>query len=143
MKYWLGGEYLGFGPNASSDFGGKRFTVIRDLHGYIDGIRNGKQVLEDVQQIPHRERAGEYLMTRLRTVAGINREDYEKQFLLPFTPLEEALERCELHRLAVRTPEDTWHLTPQGFLVSNSIISDLQLIQEQTAPLARGRDYRE
>ena len=143
MKYWLGGEYLGFGPNASSDFGGKRFTVIRDLHGYIDGIRNGKQVLEDVQQIPHRERAGEDLMTRLRTVAGINREDYEKQFLLPFTPLEEALERCELHRLAVRTPEDTWHLTPQGFLVSNSIISDLQLIQEQTAPLARGRDYRE
>ena len=37
MKYWQGGEYLGFGPDASSDFGGKRFTFVRDLMGYIDG----------------------------------------------------------------------------------------------------------
>ena len=27
MKYWTGGEYLGFGPAASSDFGGRRFTI--------------------------------------------------------------------------------------------------------------------
>ena len=33
MKYWTGGEYLGFGPNASSDFAGKRFTIVRDLQG--------------------------------------------------------------------------------------------------------------
>ena len=38
MKYWTGGEYLGFGPTAASDFDGKRFTIIRDLRGYINGI---------------------------------------------------------------------------------------------------------
>ena len=139
LKYWNGGEYLGFGPDASSDFAGKRFKVIRDLHGYIDGIKNGRQVLEDIQEIPQRERAGEYLMTRLRTSAGINREEYEKQYLLPFQPLEDNLERCERHALAARTPDDRWHLTPEGFLVSNSIISDLLLIQEKSEPLAKRR----
>ena len=139
LKYWMGGEYLGFGPDASSDFAGKRFSTIRDLHGYIDGVKNGKQVLTDVQEIPQRERAGEYLMTRLRTTTGICREEYEKQYLLPFGPLEESLERCERHGLAVRNSEDRWYLTPQGFLVSNSIISDLLLIQENSEPLAKRR----
>ena len=139
MKYWNGGEYMGFGPDASSDFAGKRFKIIRDLHGYIQGIKSGGQVLEDVQEIPPRERAGEYLMTRLRTTAGISGLEYEKRFLLPFAPIEDALERCRNHHLAEKTSEDRWHLTPEGFLVSNSIISDLLLIQDQSEPLAKRR----
>ena len=139
MKYWLGGEYLGFGPDASSDFAGKRFKIIRDLRGYIEGIRRGGQVLEDIQEIPHRERAGEYLMTRLRTVTGINREEYEKQYLLPFQPIEEYLEKCQSYNLAVKSLEDRWHLTPEGFLVSNSIISDLLIAQDESEPLAKRR----
>ena len=137
MKYWMGGEYLGFGPDASSDFGGKRFSFVRDLFGYIDGIKTGGQVLADMQEIPHRERAGEFLMTRLRTTVGILGEDYEKRFLLPFAPLEAALERCAQQRLAVKTSEGSWHLTPEGFLVSNSILSDLLLIQDETLPTTR------
>ena len=139
LKYWMGGEYLGFGPDASSDFAGKRFKVVRDLHAYIDGIKRHGPVLEEVQEIPIRERAGEYLMTRLRTTVGIEREEYEKQYLLPFDPLEEALFRCRDHALAAKTSEGRWRLTPEGFLVSNSIISDLLLIQDQSTPLARRR----
>ena len=139
MKYWMGGEYLGFGPDASSDFAGKRFKIVRSLHDYIDGIKTGGQVLEDVQEIPLRERAGEYLMTRLRTITGISGTEYEKRFLLPFAPIEASLENCRRHNMAVKTPEGRWHLTPEGFLVSNSIISDLLLIQEESEPLARRR----
>ncbi len=137
LKYWQGGEYLAFGPDGSSDFAGKRFKVLRSLQGYVEGIRTGASVLEDVQEIPPRERAGEYLLTRLRTTYGIDPVDYEKRFLLPFAPLAEALERCAAHNLAAKSPNGSWHLTPEGFLVSNSIISDLQLIQEKTQPLAR------
>lgn len=139
LKYWNGGEYLGFGPDASSDFAGKRFKMVRDLTAYIDGIRHGGQVTEDIQEIPPRERAGEYLMMRLRTTVGIQQEEYEKQFLLPFAPLEENLERCVQEDLAVRTNEGRYYLTPRGFLVSNSIISDLLLLQEQSEPLAKRR----
>ena len=139
MKYWQGGEYLGFGPDASSDFGGKRFTFVRDLMGYIDGVKGKGQVIADIQEIPFRERAGEYLMTRLRTVAGINAEEYEKKYLLPFGPLERSLEQHAAKGLASKAPDGRWYLTPQGFLVSNTIITDLLLLQEESEPLARKR----
>jgi len=131
LKYWNGDPYLGFGPNASSDFGGSRFTIIRDLQGYIDGIRTGGQVLQEVQEIAPRERAGEYLMMRLRTAAGIDPKVYEKQYLLPFAPLEKHLLACKARGLASKTFDGRWHLTPEGFLISNTIISDLLLIQEK------------
>ena len=139
LKYWTGGEYLGFGPDASSDFAGRRFTIIRDLWGYIDGIAQGGQVLREVQEVPLWERAGEYLMMRLRTVSGIDPKAYESRFLLPFGPLEAALLRFQEQRLAQKTFDGRWHLTPEGFLVSNTIISDLLLIQEKCRPIARGR----
>ena len=139
MKYWMGGEYLGFGPDASSDFGGKRFTAVRDLLGYLDGIKSGGKVMAEVHEIPPRERAGEYLMTRLRTTAGIIGEDYERRFLLPFTPLENCLQKYASQGYAVLTAEGAWHLTAEGFLISNTIISDLLLLQDQSTPLARRR----
>ena len=132
LKYWSGGEYLGFGPDASSDFGGRRFTAIRDLHGYIAGIKTGGQVLREVMDVAPRERAAEYLMMRLRTVSGLDPREYEKQYLMPFAPLEKELQICKERGFAIQTFDGRWHLTPQGFLLSNSIISDLLLIQEQT-----------
>lgn len=138
LKYWTGGEYLGFGPNASSDFAGKRYTLIRDLKGYIQGLKEGGSVITELTEIPVRERAGEYLMLRLRTVGGIRAEEYEKRFLLPFEPLETVLQRCADHGLASFSKE-RWRLTPEGMLVSNAIISDLQLAQERSQPLAKRR----
>ncbi len=136
MKYWTGGEYLGFGPDASSDFGGSRFAMVRDLKGYIDGILNGGTVLRELQEVAPRERAGEYLMMRLRTVSGITPEDYEKQFSLPFGPLEKVMIKYHKHGLTQKTYDGRWHLTAPGFLVSNTIISDLMLAQEKTKPFA-------
>jgi oxygen-independent coproporphyrinogen-3 oxidase len=139
MKYWTGGEYLGFGPSASSDFAGKRFTIARDLRGYISGILNGGQVIDELQEVPPRERAGEYIMMRLRTNIGIQAAEYEKQYLLPFAPLEEALVACYKRGHAFKTETGHWRLTPEGYLLSNSIISDLLLLQDEAEPLAKRR----
>ena len=139
LKYWNGEEYLGFGPDAASDFGGRRFTAVRDVHAYIEGILSGGMVLREMQDVPPRERAGEYLMMRLRTSMGILPEEYERKYLLPFEPLEAALENVRHRHLAARTYDGRWHLTPQGFLLSNSIISDLLIIQEQTESITKRR----
>ena len=131
LKYWNGEEYLGFGPDASSDFAGRRFSIVRDIRGYIQGIQEGGQVMVDVQEVPKRERAGEYLMMRLRTVTGIDPREYERRFLLPFAPLEKAMVQFRERGLAQKTFDGRWHLTTKGFLLSNTIISDLLLIQDK------------
>jgi len=139
IKYWNNEEYLGFGPDASSDFAGKRFKIVRSLPDYISGIKKGGQVIEDVQEVPARERAGEYIMLRLRTVSGISPQEYEKQYLLPFAPLADILEKYKERRYVSISESGRYHLTAEGFLISNTIISDLLLAQENSEPLAKRR----
>lgn len=136
LKYWTGGEYLGFGPAASSDFAGKRFTAVSDLDGYCDGILKGGTVLSECETIQARERAGEYLMLRLRLTQGLDSESYTRQFLLPFRPLAHILEKCKELGLA-RQDETRWYLTSKGMLISNSILSELLLAQERSTPLGK------
>ena len=138
MKYWNGGEYLGFGPSAASDFAGKRFTILRDLRGYIEGIERKEAILSECELIPPRERAGEYIMLRLRTHEGINRDEYERNYLLPFEPLENLLEKFA-ERGYAEFLRDRWRLTERGWLVSNQIIVALNELQERSTPLARKR----
>ncbi len=138
LKYWTGGEYLGFGPTAASDFAGKRFTILRDLHGYMQGIAKKETVLSECETIPARERAGEYVMLRLRTSDGISAEEYERQYLMPFAPLEKAMKLFEEKGYAVYE-NDRWRLTERGWLVSNQIILTLNTLQERSTPLAKKR----
>ncbi len=138
LKYWLGGEYIGFGPTAASDFAGKRYTIMRDLQGYIDAIAKKGSVLSECESIPPRERAGEYVMLRLRTSFGINAEEYERQFLMPFEPLAQMLERFAEKGYA-KYENKCWKLTENGYLVSNRIIMGLQEQQERSTPLAKKR----
>ena len=139
LKYWLGDEYLGFGPAAASDFAGKRFTAMADIETYIRGcLRQDVPILSECETVPDRERAGEYVMLRLRTTHGINADEYEKRYLMPFAPLQKVIERLAEKDL-FRQVGDRWVLTPKGFLVSNQIIVMLQTVQEESIPLAKKR----
>ena len=118
---------------------GDTITNYGSADEYLSAPRNyvllreyeGQYLLQDVQTIAPRERAGEYLMMRLRTVGGVIPEEYEKQFLLPFNRLEEKLTEYMNLDYVIRTYDGRWHLTPQGFLISNTIISELLLIQDE------------
>ena len=81
--------------------------------------------MADVQEVPPRERAGEYLMTRLRTTNGISQEEYEKLYLLPFAPLEQILERYAMHAQAAITSDGRWYLTRRGMDVQNAILVEI------------------
>ena len=124
LKYWMGREYMGFGPGAHSDFGGHRFSCHRDLEGYLAGMQRGDSVVDDTREISKAERAQEYLMLRLRTRRGIEEWEYRREFTLNFEPIQRKLELFEARGLAVQSGH-RWSFTPEGFLVSNTLIGEL------------------
>jgi oxygen-independent coproporphyrinogen-3 oxidase len=93
--------------------------------------------MEEMEEIPVRERAGEYLMLRLRTNVGIDRYEYEKMYLLPFGPLEEVLEKRRRMFHTTQNDQGRWVLTPKGYLVSNDVITDLLIAQDESRPMKR------
>ena len=132
MRYWLTRPYIGFGPGAHSDFGGRRYSIARDLEGYIGGVLHGGSFIDSDELIPQRERGGEYLMLRLRTVRGVDPWEYRKNFYMDFAPIEARLAEFAQHGWAEKDPDGRWHFTPEGFLVSNQLIGDLLERQEQS-----------
>ena len=129
-KYWMTNPYMGFGPGAHSDFGGRRYSFVRDLDGYIKGVLEGGPIVDEDDEIPTRERGGEYLMLRLRTAHGIEEWEYRRSYFMNFAPIETHLTEFSRHGLAEQT-NGRWRLTPKGFLLSNHIIGTLLDAQEQ------------
>ena len=130
LRYWLTQPYIGFGPGAHSDFGGRRYSFVRDLDAYIQGVLQGGDIIDESEIIPKRERCGEYLMLRLRTVQGINEQEYRSTYFMDFAPLQARLEQFRTQGWAEQT-DGRWHFTPKGFLLSNQLIGDLLERQEQ------------
>ena len=132
LRYWMMKPYLGFGPGAHSDFGGKRFSFVRDLDTYINGVLHGKTVVDSSEMIPQRERSGEYLMLYLRTTRGIEEWEYRRNYFMNFDTIEGKLAEFE-HRGWATRAGTRWRLTPEGFLISNRLIVELMERQEAAA----------
>ncbi len=114
-RYWRCEDYLGIGPAAHSCYGGQRFAVPRDIEGFIGSPVQPTEVTDE-----HPCGFEEYAMLRLRLAEGLSladvpehRADMEKK--LP--PLIKAG--------YVRFDGERVSLTPEGFLVSNSVIETL------------------
>ena len=130
LKYWMGRPYIGIGASAPSDFGGCRYSFIADVDGYIRGVLgDDERILDEMTEIPQRERGSEYLMLRLRTTHGIEEWEYRREYYMNFDPIAVKLAEYEQKGWAVRTGR-RWHFTPEGFLLSNRLIGELLELQE-------------
>lgn len=147
LKYWTLHEYVGFGPGAHSDFGGVRYAYEKDLDAYIQAAAGkGDFLFSENSDIPPMDRDVEWVMLGLRTVQGLDPQDYEKRFRRRFDAwFGSFLEQCRTAGYAVQE-DGLWHLTPRGFLVSNQIIGgmlDAQAAEKQRRADAAARgDFR-
>ena len=121
---------MGFGPGAHSYVGGLRYSYVRDLKQYIDGVMNGGVIVDEYEKIEGLEVANEYVMLRLRMAEGIDPADYTKRFRADFGPLEEKL-RFFAEKGWVEQNDGCWSFTTSGFLVSNILINELLDVQAQ------------
>ena len=117
LKYWKTQEYIGIGPSAYSFIDGKRFHTLCDIHGFIKA-----------PQTVYDEAGGgyeEYIMLSLRLKEGLNRQEFEAFTGKTFS--EKFHEKAKLfgdNNLAVWN-NDTFRLTNEGMLLSNSIICEM------------------
>ena len=119
-KYWDMEEYLGFGVAAHSDFCGVRFGNGRDLEAYL----RGEDICVERNEPSEKERENEYVMLQMRLAEGLDGEKFRHRFGHGadafFAKLEPWIKKGYLRRTANGTA-----FTPNGFLVSNSILSEI------------------
>ncbi len=127
LKYWKCEEYLGFGPSAHSYFADVRFSFKKSVSNYIKSVRGvtNDEMTDDYEQIPLRERVGEYIMLRMRLCEGIDPREFFRTFGKDF----ESLFGSKLMRYVkggfVDVSNGTYRFTPSGMFVSNYILSDV------------------
>ena len=115
-NYWRCGEYIGIGPSAHSFFDGKRFFYSRSM----DDFNNNKLSFEGTGGDEE-----EFIMLSLRLKSGLNYSEFEEKFGYTLTSyiIKKAKEYEKYGYTNVT--DKSISFTPKGFLVSNSIISEL------------------
>ena len=125
IAYWSGGEYIGFGPGATSYVDGARYRRISNVDAYLSAQRDGKNTTEFLESLSSRRAAAEALICGLRLAEGISRRSIETRFGVRLTDLcGEALDRFEKAGL-LEVNDDVIRLTDRAYFVSNAIFRDI------------------
>lgn len=124
--YWNDTHYIGLGAGAHSYNGSARQWNVCDLKKYIEGAETGSLAFE-LEQLSDTQRYNEYVMTRLRTSAGIDLGRLKEQFgesRLNYC-MSLALPYLQDGCLCEDKERNTLSLTRKGLFVSNQIMADL------------------
>lgn len=128
LKYWNCEEYLGFGVAAHSFFRGSRFSFVRNLDKYMNGLEIPSAAIRLTEQndaVTPRERLGEYIMLRFRLTAGLDCREFARLFGVSFEQLYGRKMYPYVKNGFATYRDGVFALTPQGMFVSNYILSDL------------------
>jgi len=120
-KYWSFSPYIGLGPSAHSFIHPVRSWNCRDITAYINTIRQGDSPLAGKEQLSRRQQMIETVYVRLRTIEGLDLDQFEKKFGICLTgAFTTLIKRLEKQGKLVRTPS-TLALTPEGMLQHHAI----------------------
>ncbi|MGB0882794.1 MAG: radical SAM family heme chaperone HemW, partial [Vicingaceae bacterium] len=134
-NYWKGEEYLGFGPSAHSylkksplgrgERGGfRRVWNVANNIKYIKALAN-KEVYFDEELIDEKTAYNEYVLTRLRTIWGVDIDYISTNFNTELNDHFQKEIAQHLNSSYLQTIKNKIVLTQEGFFIADKITSDL------------------
>ncbi|MFW5871335.1 MAG: radical SAM family heme chaperone HemW [Verrucomicrobiota bacterium] len=76
LNFWRGGDYIGFGPSASSRIGLRRQTNIAEVDEYVRRIDSGQSAVSSEETLSPRADAGERFAFALRLSQGVDLQEF-------------------------------------------------------------------
>lgn len=125
-SYWQQTPYLGIGAAAHSYDGTRRYWNIADVMEYITSVSQGV-IPSEQEVIDEVTRYNDIVTTALRTCEGINLADLTPQQYSYITT------QASKHLVArnLQLTNNHLHLTRQGIFISDDIMSDLILLDDE------------
>lgn len=80
LKYWLDGEWCGFGCGAHTTRDGVRWKNVSATADYIDRVVRVESLRTDERQLTPDERLGDALFTGLRLCSGIDLDEVNRRY---------------------------------------------------------------
>ncbi|MGN0860612.1 MAG: radical SAM family heme chaperone HemW [Candidatus Spyradosoma sp.] len=123
LNTWRMAEWLGYGPSAASQCGGRRFRNPADLARWLDALTEGVPAREDVVELSPRSLMEDAFAFGLRLAEGFDADALARRFGVPVP--EKVSEFADALReegyLESAFPRSVWRPTARGLLVADAV----------------------
>ena len=121
IRYWVGGEYLGFGLGAASLFNGKRFNNTDDFCEYIKGYNE----ICDETELSKEDLMNEFMMLGFRMLDGPSNELFCEKFGCDYTDVyADKLSMLKEKGLIEKNDLGNFALTEKGLDFGNDVFRE-------------------
>ena len=119
LGYWRDKPYIGFGAAAHSYWGGRRTENLRTPEEYIASIERGESPARPEEPSTPEIQMAEFCFLELRTVRGIDREQFEKRFGCTVESVYQKVIDDLKSKELLTSDEKYIRLTPKGMKLGN------------------------
>lgn len=122
LNTWKMREWLGYGPSAASQCGGKRFRNPPDLARWLDGLASGVPARDEEEALSAKKLFEDAMIFGLRLAEGFDLDELSARFGVPADERLRELARTLRGNgyLDDSLPENVWRPTRRGLLVADA-----------------------
>ena len=136
INTWRMGEWIGLGPSAASQAGGRRYRNPASLEQWAAGLRDGRPVREEEMELSRETLAADALVFGIRMNRGVDLARWGERFALDPRVLDPLRSDWEQAGWAAPGAGETLRLTDRGRLLADRLGTEIMVFLERAIPLA-------